>query len=211
MCCATRPGSACRTPSGAVSTTPPTGRNEAAATAITTTFTSPRPAAGTPPATRTTTAEADSSRAESHSTVDTDGLGGDEAAVVGEQQCTECGDVVRIAEPRLDHLTGTRLLDDAVGHPLVVELVVPDQAGGNGIGTDSLRAVLTGDMAHQRQFRRFAHRVGDAASCAVVGVDRRGEHDRSAAGFDHRGDRMFGADHETSCVDAHHLVERLQR
>ena len=44
----TRPGSGCRTRSGAVCTTPPTGRNEAVATAITTTFTSPRPAADIP-------------------------------------------------------------------------------------------------------------------------------------------------------------------
>src|SRR3954464_8066799 len=79
--------------------------------------------------------------AERHAAVDADGLGGDEAAVVGEQQCAHRGDVVWRAEAGLDHLPGPRLVDDPVGHRVLVELVVPNQPWRNGIGADALRSV----------------------------------------------------------------------
>src|SRR3954463_7276889 len=84
--------------------------------------------------------------AERDSAVDADGLGGDEAAVVGEQQRAHRGDVVGRAEPGLDHLPGPRLVDDPVRHRILVEFVMPNQPWRNGIGADALRPILAGDV-----------------------------------------------------------------
>src|SRR3954470_7949650 len=88
------------------------------------------------------------SRAECDPAVDADRLGGDETAVVGEQQRAERCDVVGIAETGLDHLARPRLLDDSVGHRVLVELVVPDEPWRNGIGPNALGAVLARDVTH---------------------------------------------------------------
>src|SRR3954464_5794300 len=77
-------------------------------------------------------------RPEGHSAVDADRLARDEADVVGEQQGAQRGDVVGLAEPGLDHLPCAGLRDDAVGHRLLVELVVPNKAWRNGIGANPL-------------------------------------------------------------------------
>ena len=138
--------------------------------------------------------------------VDGDGLAGDPAGLVGEQEAGEVRDIRGFADPAERRLVDVAVPDRAAPLDAFHDLG-GDEPGLQGVEADLRRAVLIGCVLDHRLDAGLRHGVGAEVQVGHVPGDRRHPHERAAAAPGQVGHGVLDAEHRADHVQPQDPLE----